>query len=106
MPTRIYSLLLCSSLAWGFLGIPLVPTPALTYSTYLRGGFTPKAIATDSSGNVYLAGSGIVDATTTQIAAMVLKLDPKGSRYLYTRWFAGSLTDAASAIAVDSAGNT
>lgn len=33
----------------------------LTYSTYLREGFAPAAIATDTSGNVYQAGSTVVN---------------------------------------------
>ena len=32
--------------------------PSIAYSTYLRDYFTPTAIATDSSGNIYLAGNG------------------------------------------------
>jgi hypothetical protein len=77
----------------------------VTYSTYLRDGFTPSAIATDSSGNVYLAGSAIVDAATSQTAAMVVKLNPTGAQYLYVRTVGGSASDAASGIAVDSMGN-
>jgi len=37
--------------------------PALTYSTYLHGAFTPTAIAADSSRNVYLAGTLAVNLT-------------------------------------------
>jgi len=40
--------------------------PALVYSTYLRDSFTPNAIATDSAGNIYLAGSAIVNAADRQ----------------------------------------
>jgi hypothetical protein len=43
----VCALLLFSSAAW--------PASSLTYSTYLRDGFTPAAITTDSAGNVYLA---------------------------------------------------
>jgi hypothetical protein len=32
-------------------------SPVLIYSTYLRDNFTPKAIATGSAGNIYLAGN-------------------------------------------------
>ena len=28
----------------------------LAYSTYLKAGFTPKAMVTDAQGNLYLAG--------------------------------------------------
>jgi hypothetical protein len=77
----------------------------LTYSTYLREGFTPSAIATDVTGNVYIAGSTIVDPITSQTAVMVVKLDQTGVQYLYTRSIGGSGFDTATAIAVDSAGN-
>lgn len=46
----------------------------LTYSTHLREGFMPSAIATDSVGNVYLAGSTALSSTTSQTAATVIKL--------------------------------
>jgi uncharacterized protein (TIGR03437 family) len=93
----VYALLLFAPAAWAASG--------LTYSTYLRDGFTPSAIATDSAGNVYLAGSTIVDAATSQTAAMVVKLDPTGGQYLYVRTFGGSGFDTALGIAVDSAGD-
>jgi uncharacterized protein (TIGR03437 family) len=79
--------------------------PALTYSTYLRDSFTPTAIATDSSGNIYLAGNAIVDPSASQTTVLVVKLDPHASQYLYVRFLGGSVNDTASAIAVDSAGD-
>jgi uncharacterized protein (TIGR03437 family) len=89
--------LLFATAAWAASG--------LTYSTYLREGFTPSAIAADSSGNVYLAGSTSINTATSQTAAMVVKLDPTGAQYLYVRTFGGSASDAAQGIAVDSAGD-
>jgi len=80
-------------------------SPVLTYSTYLRDSFTPKAIATDSAGNIYLAGNSIVDPATSQGTALVIKLNPQGSQYLYVRYIGGSVKDFANAIAVDAAGN-
>jgi Beta-propeller repeat len=71
----------------------------LTSSTYLRAGFTPAAIATDAAGNVYLAGSTMVNSAT------VVKLDPTGAHYMYARTFGGSGSDTALAIAVDSSGD-
>src|SRR5579871_3381047 len=86
----ICAVLLASPAAW--------PASGLTYSTYLRKGFAPSAVAVDPAGNLYLAGAA-------GAAAMVLKLDPSGARYLYARTFGGSVSDAALGIAVDSAGN-
>lgn len=85
---------------------PPVPSyPELTYSTYLRDGFTPNAIATDPAGNIYLAGTAVVDSSTMQTTALIVKLNPQATQYLYVRYFGGSVADSASAIAVDSAGN-
>ena len=79
--------------------------PALTYSTYLRDSFTPKAIATDSSGNVYMTGYAIVDPASLQTAVLVVKLNQQATEYLYVRYLSGSVDDYANAIAVDGAGN-
>jgi len=79
--------------------------PVLTYSTYLRDSFTPKAIATDSSGNIYVAGNAIVDPGNLQSTVLVVKLNPQASQYIYVRYLGGSVNDSASAIAVDAAGN-
>lgn len=94
------SLLLSSGLAFAASTFPV-----LTYSTYLRDSFTPKAIATDSSGNIYLAGNAIVDPATLQSTVLVVKLNPQASQYLYVRYLGGSVEDSANAIAVDPAGN-
>ena len=94
----VCALMLFSTAVWSSSG--------LTYSTYLREGFTPSAIATDAAGDVYIAGSTIVDPTSLQAAAMVVKLDQTGGRYLYMRSFGGSGFDTATGIVVDSAGNT
>lgn len=80
-------------------------TPALIYSTYLRDSFTPNAIATDSAGNIYLAGSAIVDTADRQRTVLVVKLDPQATNYLYMRYLGGSVYESANAIAVDGAGN-
>jgi uncharacterized protein (TIGR03437 family) len=79
--------------------------PALAYSTYLRDSFTPKAIAADSSGNIYVAGNAVIDPASGQITALVVKLNPQGTEYLYVRYLGGSLNDSVNAIAADSAGN-
>jgi len=96
------ALFLCSGLAFA----AAAPTfPVLTYSTYLRDGFTPAAIATDSSGNIYLAGNVNLDPATSLTTVLVIKLNPQASQYLYVRYVGGSVNDTASAIAVDSAGD-
>lgn len=79
--------------------------PALTYSTYLRDSFTPKAIATDVAGNIYMAGNAIVDPATSQTTVLVVKLNPQATQYLYVRYLGGSVNDQANAIAVDLAGD-
>ncbi len=97
MLIRWLTLFLCSGLACAF--------PVLTYSTYLRDGFTPAAIAMDSSGNIYMTGNAIVDPSSTQSTVLVVKLNPQASQYLYVRYVGGSVNESASAIAVDSAGD-
>jgi hypothetical protein len=79
--------------------------PSLSYSTYLRDSFTPSAIATDSAGNIYLAGKAVVDAATSQTTTLVVKMNPQATQYLYVRYVGGSVNEAASALAVDSSGN-
>ena len=102
MRLRSLSFFLSSGLAFA----ASAPTfPVLTYSTYLRDSFTPNAIARDSSGNIYMAGSAVVDAGTSQTAVLVVKLNPQASQYLYVHYLAGSRYDRANAIAVDAAGN-
>lgn len=100
MLTDMLSLLLFSGLA-----LSASTYPVLTYSTYLRDSFTPKAIATDSFGNIYMTGNAIVDPATSQSTVLVLKLNPQASQYLYVRYIGGSVRDSANAIAVDAAGN-
>lgn len=85
----VSSALVVGSVAWA---------AGLTYSTYLREGFTPAAVATDAGGNVLIAGA-------TGNAATLVKLNPNGTAYVYSRTFGGSGTDAATGLAIDSAGD-
>jgi hypothetical protein len=81
-------------------------TPAnLAISTYLKDGFSPTAIASDWAANVYLAGSAVIDPASQAMSAVVAKLDPKASQYLYLAYFDSAANDQLSSIAVDSAGN-
>ncbi len=91
-----------------FVAAALVPTawPAnLVISTYLKDGFTPSAIASDAAGNIYLAGSAVIDPVSQTMGAVVAKLDPKASQYLYLTYFDSASNDQLSAITVDGAGN-
>jgi uncharacterized protein (TIGR03437 family) len=77
----------------------------LEISTYLKDGFTPAAIASDSQGNVYLAGSAVIDAASGTTGAVVAKLDSKAIQYLYLVYLDSAASDQVSAIAIDGSGN-
>jgi len=102
MFTRLLSVFLFSGLVFAASGSSY---PVLSYSTYLRDSFTPKAIAMDSAGNVYIAGYAIVDPAAEQTAVLVVKLNPQATEYLYVRYLGGSVGDYANAIAVDGSGS-
>ena len=93
----------------------------LLYSTYLGGSGddSANAIAVDSSGNAYVAGStnqsdfptvNAIQATpgSPSGASFVAKIDPTGQKLIYSTYLSGGInfpfTDAAYAVAVDSAG--
>jgi hypothetical protein len=92
---------------------------SLVYSTYLGGtkAETAGGIAVDAAGDAYVAGSTTsVDFPTANPLqpanrggsggnAFVVKLNAAGSALVYSTYLGGSGTDAASAIALDSAGN-
>ncbi len=77
----------------------------LAYSTYLKDGFTPRAMASDAQGNLYLAGNAVTDPASGATSAVVAKLDPRASGFLYFAYLDSAASDDARAIAVDSAGN-
>jgi IPT/TIG domain./Beta-propeller repeat. len=100
---------------------PLIIDPVLSYSTYLGGTSDEEenAIAVDSSGNIYIAGSTKssdfpVTSGVAQPAfggrgsfggdAYVIKYDPTGNRIVYATYLGGSGDDNAHGIAVDSSG--
>jgi uncharacterized protein (TIGR03437 family) len=77
----------------------------LAVSTYLKDGFTPTAIASDSQGNIYLAGNAVIDAASQTTGVAVAKINPKATQYLYLTYLDSAASDQVSAIAVDGAGN-
>jgi hypothetical protein len=93
----------------------------LLYSTYLGGSDwdTPGGIAIDAEGDAYIAGdTASQDFPVTPGAyqtldrddpefksAFVTKIDPTGTRFLYSTYLGGTLSDEAKAIAVDGAGD-
>ena len=90
---------------------------ALVFSTYL-GGTGPdggQAIAVDSAGSAYVAGTTFSkDFPTTANAfqtnaaasahAFVTKLNPKGNGLVYSTYLGGNQTDFGNGIAVDASG--
>jgi hypothetical protein len=92
------------------------PAGKLVYSTYLGGSGQDNAtaIAVDSGGDAYVAGftsspdfpvkNAMQRSRKGSVNAFVAKLDATGS-LIYSTYLGGSLSDMASSIAVDSAGN-
>jgi len=93
---------------------------SLVYSTYLGGAGTDYAyaIATDATGNAYVAGAtfsnlgfhgapsgGAQASYVNQGDAFIAKLNPTASAILYFTYLGGSQFDEATAIAVDAPGN-
>src|SRR5215469_11873879 len=63
-----------------------------------------NAVQVDPAGNIYVAGYQGTPGTPTSYNAFVSKLSPDGSQVLYTAKFAGSKSDMAVALAIDSTG--
>ena len=90
---------------------------APSYATFLpgNGASQANAIAVDLQGNAYVAGwTTAVDfpsidafqpALKGQRDGFVVKLDPAGTRIVYSTYLGGVLDDTINAIAVDAAGN-
>ena len=109
----------------------LVIDPEIIYSTYLGGGTTDlgRAIAVDTQKNAYLVGTtaslpfpggaigsaldpakGFPPGEITGISdAYIVKLDPSGTKVLYSAYLGGDemgqLIDTADSVQVDAAGN-
>lgn len=98
--------------------LALTIDPVLAYSTYLggTGNDAADAIAVDSAGNAYIAGSttstdfpgastsAIQPVNTGGIDAFVAKLNASGSALVYSTYLGGTGNDFARAIAVDNGG--
>lgn len=97
---------------------PLIVDPVVTFSTFLGGtqSDTAKAVAVDSTGNVYVVGgtfstdfptSNPIQATMhgTNGDAFVTKINAAGTAILYSTYLGGNFTQQANGVAVDSAGN-
>ena len=90
---------------------------ALVYGTYLGGTQADQgaAIAVDSSGSAYVAGSTssqdfplknpFQSAIAGGLHAFVTKFSPAGDSLVYSTYLGGSGIDAAEGIAIDSSGN-
>jgi hypothetical protein len=98
---------------------PLVIDPILSYSTYLGGSGDDNAvsIAVDARGHAYVTGSTVSTNFPTTADAMqpanlggfgdafLTKLNRDGTGLLYSTYFGGTGSDAATDIALDPGGN-
>jgi hypothetical protein len=98
--------------AFGILVSKISPAGMLAYSYFHPTG-TAGAIAIDSAGSAYVAGATGTNVTAflslnagppPASLAIAFKLSPDGSTMLYEKTFGGSLPSAATAIAVNRAG--
>lgn len=87
----------------------------LVYSTLLPSG-TIASLAIDGAGNAYVAGTGVVPATSAAFQTapkgsapatpcFVAKLNASGSALVYATYVSGSGGDVATSIAVDASGD-
>ena len=94
---------------------PLIIDPSITFSTYLGGSAfdSATAVATDASGNVYVAGwtestdftsAGMQPRNAGSTDAFVAKFNPAG-QLVFATYLGGSGSDQATGIAVDGSGS-
>ena len=88
---------------------------SLLYSSFLTcgPGFSPAAMAVDSSGGMYIAGSTstqmpTVNAVQSKLGgdgdAFAMKLAPDGSAVVFSTYLGGGDSDEATAVALDASG--
>jgi hypothetical protein len=96
--------------------MPLTIDPVVLYGTYLggTGDSAVNAVATDSNGNIYVAGwtdalnfpfASEREGIAGDVDAFVMKLNAAGNTVLYLTYIGGTGTDRAYGIAVDGAGD-
>jgi len=91
---------------------------ALLYSTYFGGNNVDQAqaMALDTSGNVYITGitastnlpttRGVVQPQFGGVAdAFLMKLNPQGTKMVYSTYLGGNNVDLGNGLAIDAAGN-
>jgi hypothetical protein len=97
---------------------PLLIDPVLSFSSYLGGQPFDQlnAVAVDSAGNTYVAGytTGVLYPTQSPMQpsfagggsdAVISKINPAGTGYVYATYIGGDGADQAYAVAADDAGN-
>lgn len=84
---------------------PLVIDPVLTWGSFIgyNSTDTGEAVATDTSGNIYMAGATITPYGDNDV--LLVKLSPDGATAMIKTYFGGSYDDVPHGIAVDSGGN-
>lgn len=100
--------------------LPLVIDPVFSSVTPLNGSGVDigHAIAVDTAGNIYVAGStastdfigsiipgGVQTSNGGDFDGFVAKIDPTGTTLLYSTYLGGNSVDEVEGIAVDAAGN-
>lgn len=97
---------------------PLLIDPVLSFSSYLGGQPFDQlnAVAVDSAGNTYVAGytTGVLYPTQGPMQpsfagggsdAVISKINPAGTGYVYATYIGGDGADQAYAVTADNAGN-
>jgi len=97
--------------------LPLIVDPALAYSTFLGGSDDEGifGIGFDNEGNLYVAGEtssldfpnkgAVQNHVGGNYDAFLSKLDPTGTRLIYSTYLGGSLYDHAVGIQIDELGS-